>query len=100
MRRHQPQAEQASPVLAEEGDAAEVELQQPGLQPVHVGLVRVVLGPGRFVRTAEPDEIRCNHSEAGVDERRDHAVIQVRPGGLAVDQKHHRPVAFVDVGHP
>ena len=44
--------------------------------------------PGRFVRTAEPDEVGANHPMTGRYHYRNHAPIQKRPRRLTVEHQH------------
>ena len=41
-----------------------------------------------LVALAEADEVGRDAAVAGGDERRDHAAVEVAPGGLAVEQEH------------
>src|SRR3546814_5417472 len=56
--RHQAQADQPAPVLAEQGDVLEVEPGQPLAHPGDVPLVGVVAACGRLVGTPETDQVR------------------------------------------
>ena len=101
MLRHEPQADEPAPVLAEERDALEPESGQERGRPVHVPLVRVVAPIARLVRPSEPDQVGRDDAMPGVHQRRDHLSIQIRPGGLAVQEQDGRRVLgpFVQVVH-
>ena len=73
------------------------ELGQPG-DVVGVGVRRAI---GRLVGAAEPDQVGRDDPIAGVDERRDHAAVQVAPGRLAVQQQERARLAgsLLDVRH-
>ena len=96
-----PQPDQRAPVLHDDGDLPQVQLGQPGRHPLDVAQVGVVLGPGRLVGAAEPDEVGGQHPMPRGGQRRNHGAVQVTPRRLAV-QQHHRlavPGALIEVVH-
>jgi hypothetical protein len=99
----QAQADEAAPVLPDERDATQVEgVEDQCPHPLDVPGVAVVGHLGRLVRAAEPDEVRCDHPQAGRYQGRDHRPVQERPRGLAVQQQHRLAAgrAGFDPGHP
>src|SRR5208283_3055383 len=74
--RHQPQPNQTAPVLAEEREVCEARRREPIAHPSHVALESVVGLFARFVRTAEPHEIRCNDAMAARGQPRDNLAIE------------------------
>ena len=87
--RHHAEADQAPPVLAEEGRLLQVErLDQLGHR-VDVELVGVSVHARRLVRTPEADEVGHDAAMARFDENGDHLPEEVRPGRLAVEQQDH-----------
>ena len=63
------QADQAAPVLAEEGDVAQVEvLDERASHPLDVAGVRVVGHLGRLVAATEADEVGGDDAVTGGDE--------------------------------
>jgi hypothetical protein len=101
VQRHQAQADQATPVLAEEGDAAQVEpVEQRLAHPLDVPGVGVVGLLRGLVAAADADQVGRDHPVPGLDQAGDHVAVQEAPRGLAVHQQHRRGVgrALVDVG--
>ena len=91
---HQAQPDQAAPVLANEGDAAQVEaFEEKGAHPVDVALVRVVLAAHRLVRAPEAHQVGRHPAVPGLHEERDHLAVEEAPGGLAVQHQNRGGVA-------
>lgn len=58
-------SDEATPVLAEQGDVPQVErVEQQTPQPSHMPGIGVVVIVHRFVGSTEPDEIRCDNPNA------------------------------------
>ena len=94
---------QRPPVLAEEGEARQVELVEQGRpQPLdHAGVGDV--GPvGGLVRPPEADQVGGDAAHARLDEDRDHVPVEVAPRGLAVEEQGDGPVGrpLVEVVDP
>ena len=98
----QAKPDQPAPVLADQGDVAQVEvvedqlagpLDQPG-----VGVVGLV---DRFVGAAETDQVGHHAPNPILDEHPDHVPVEERPRRLTVQQQRYRPVgrSRVDIGH-
>ena len=79
--------DEPAPVLADEGDLAEVETLEHGTHPVDVALVGVVVGRGRFVGAAEADEIGCHSAATCRGKERDHLPVEIRPRRLTVQEE-------------
>ena len=98
---HQPQADEPTPVLADKGQAGEVEpVEERFAHPVDVALVRVLGAGRRLVGPTETHQIRGDAPEAGLDDDRDHLAVQVAPRRFAVHQQDRltaRAPAFVHV---
>ena len=100
---YQPEPDQAAPVLPDEGQAAQVEpVEREPADPFHVPRETVVIDLGRLVRTAEPDQVRCDRPQPGVREHRHDRAIQERPARLAVQQENWLAIGRpgLHVGHP
>jgi hypothetical protein len=95
--RHQPQADQPAPVLAEQRDVLQVEGEQPFADPVDMTFERIIGPRRRLVRLAEADEIGGQHAMAARRQRRDHVAIEKTPARLAVQQQHRRGSRAVSV---
>ena len=98
----QPQPDQPAPVLADEGDLAQVEdVEHQGPHPLDVAGVAVVLDAGRLVRAAEADQVGRDRPQPGVGQDGQQRAVEERPGRLAVQQQHHLAVgrARLDPGH-
>src|SRR5262249_49987137 len=94
------EADQPAPVLADEGDVAEIELLDRGPDPVDVALVGVVLTPGRLVRSAEADQVRRDGAVPGRGDARTRRAVKVRPRRLTMQEEYRRrPRALVDDVH-
>ena len=97
------QADEAAPVLADQGDVAEVEpVEQELAHPLDVAGERVVAAFGGLVGAAEADQVRGHDLQPGAGQDRDHLAVEVRPGRLAVHEQHHRGggVSLAQVVHP
>ena len=79
-----PQADQRTPVLDDDGDIAQIKLFEPVGGPVDVTLIGVVLDAGGLVGAAESDQVWGEHTVAGIDQRPDHVAVQVTPRRFAV----------------
>ena len=89
------QADQATPVLPDERDAAQIQDvldEVPG--PLDLPGVGVVLLPGRLVRAPEADKVGRDRAQSGVREDRQHRPVQERPGRFAVQQQHRLTVGW------
>ena len=104
MLRHETQADEAAPVLADEGQPGQPELvEQCGTHPLHVTGVGVVGATVGLVGATEAHQVGSDDPEAGARERFDHLPVQVAPRRLAVHEKDllgSRRRALVDVVHP
>src|SRR5262244_3775111 len=81
----QREAEQAAPVLADEGDVSEVEAFDKGDQELAVEVEGVGGVFFRLVGSAEAEEVGSDHAVTGRGEDRDHLSVEIAPGGLAVE---------------
>ncbi len=77
-------------------------VEEKGAHPFHVTRVGVVATLGWFVRSTESDQIRSHDLQAGSGEHGNHRAVQIRPGGLAVEQQDDRRVrrAFAHIVDP
>ena len=67
---HEPQTDEAAPVLADEGDVGQLELvEEGGTHPFDVTGVGVVVATGGLVGSTEADEVGRDDPEAGAGER-------------------------------
>jgi hypothetical protein len=99
----QSQADQTSPVLADQRDVVQVErVEERRAHPLDVPRIRVVGAIGWLVGAPEPDEVGCNAAQPGGHERRDHLAVQEAPRRFAVHQEHDPAGAgtLVEVVHP
>ena len=96
---HHAQANQGPPILAEEGDTAEVLRFKPSTHPLHVIVIGVVTSLNWFVGATKPHLVRDHHTKARTDQNGNHLAIQKRPSGFAVHQQNHGAIAwaFIDV---
>jgi hypothetical protein len=86
---HQPQPDQAAPVLSDDGEPAQVEaVERERAGPLHVPSEAVVADLGRLVRTAEPHQVRRDGAQARVREHRHDLAVKERPARLPVQQQH------------
>ena len=86
---HQPQADQAAPVLPDQGQRVQIEpVEGKRADPFHVPRVAVIIDLGRLVRTAEPDQVGRDRPQPGIGEHRHDLAVQERPARLAVQQQH------------
>src|SRR3546814_15371745 len=77
---HQAKADEAAPVLPEEGDVAQVELAEEHVaHPVDLALVGVVALLRRLVRPPEAPQVRNDAAVPGGEEGRHDLSVQVRP---------------------
>ncbi len=89
MFRHQAQADQAAPVLPDDGQAAQVKMiKRERPDPLHVTREAVIADVGWLVRPAEPGQVRGDRMQPGVREHGHHLAVQERPARLAVQQQH------------
>ena len=70
-------------------------------QPVDVGLDRVRRTGHRLVGATEADQVRGDGAQPLLGQAGHHGAVEVRPGGLAVQQEHDLGIgrALVDVVH-
>jgi hypothetical protein len=88
----QAQPDQTAPVLADDGDAAQVQhVEGERAHPLDVPRVAVVAGFGGLVGAPEADEVGGDRAQPGVGEHGHHRPVEERPGGLAVQQQDGRP---------
>jgi len=94
--------DRATPVLGHQRHTGQVQAGHQSVHPVHVPGEGVIGGVGGLVGAAEPDVVRRDHPQSRPGQTRDDMPVQKRPGGLAVEQQHHRSVARsgVDIVHP
>jgi hypothetical protein len=97
----QAQAEEATPVSADQGDGVEAVLLDDRPGPVDVGLVGVVVAVGGLVAAPEADQVHRQRPQVGGEDG-DHFAIQARPGRLTMQQQHDLAVtrSFVEVVDP
>ena len=91
----EPQADEATPVLADERDVAQVErVEERGAHPLDVARRRC--SRSRAVGLSErpkPTRSGATQRSPAAGEHRDHLAVQVAPRRLAVHQQHDRRVA-------
>jgi len=100
---HQPQPDQAAPILSHQGQPAQVEpVEGERADPLHVARVAVVRDLGRLVRPAKPGQVGRDHPQSGVGEHRHHRAVKERPARLAVQQQHRLAVGRpgLHIGQP
>jgi len=74
---HQPQPDQAAPVLPDDGQPAQVKVvEREPADPLHMLREAVIGDLGGLVRTAEPHEIRRDDAQPGVREHRHDRAVQ------------------------
>jgi hypothetical protein len=74
------QADEATPVLAEERDVLQVEMVEQRLpHPLDVAGIGVILGRCGFVAAPEADEVGRDSPQPGVREHRDHVPVEEAP---------------------
>ncbi len=95
-----PQSDQAPPILHEQVDVVELECIHKAQQSFGMTEVAVRSNVRRFVGTSHAQMVHCDHAKARIDENRNHVPIEVRPGGLTMQQQDHRSIrrSLVDVG--
>src|SRR5260370_9749013 len=81
------QTDQPAPILPEEGYRAEIKRLHKFGNPIDVALIRVVFTPDRFVRPAEPDQVRRDRTVSLGCQDRDQLSIQVDPGRFSVEEQ-------------
>ena len=88
-----PQADRPAPVLDDDRQVAEVELLDEPPDRVRMPVEGVVLHAERLVGAAEAEVVGRDRA-GGRRQLRDELAIQVRPRGLAVEEKHRRARAL------
>ena len=101
---HEAQADEATPVLADEGDVGQLELvEERGAHPLHVAGIGVVATRAGLVRATEAHQVGRDDPEARARERPDHLAVQIAPRRLAVHEQDllcTRGGALVEIVHP
>ena len=82
------EADGPAPVLHHERDAGEADRSEEVQEPSRVAAHRIGGAMARLVRATEADEIRGDRPEAPRRELRDDRPVEIRPGGLSVEQQH------------
>ena len=93
------QAGWTAPVVADHGDAGEVELADQRDEIGGMAIERVGVLAGGFFREAEADHVGDDDAAAGRHDRADDIAVEKAPGGVAVQQHDGIALAFVHVVH-
>jgi len=73
----QPQPDQPTPVLADQGDPVQVhDVEDQFPYPFDMARVAVVLDASRLVGTTEPDQVRAHDAMPGGGQHRNHLAVQ------------------------
>ena len=87
-----------APVVDDERQPLELELEREALDRTEVRVVRVRGRVERLVRAAEAEEVGGDNA-AYLGDRRDHRAVEEPPRRLAVDQEHRMARPLLDVVH-
>ena len=99
MRHGEAEPDRASPVVDDQGEPREVELEREALDRAVVRVVRVVGLRQGLVRAAEAEEVGDDHPP-DAREHRDRLPVEEPPGRLTVQEEHRVARALLDVVHP
>ena len=83
---HDPQADDAAPVLAEERHVAQRQRIEDRMVPADVPSIGVDLRIDRLVRATEADVVPRDHPQSRRSEDRDHLAVEIGPGRLSVHE--------------
>ena len=70
------QADQGTPILAEQGHAVQLIRFDPSRHPLHMVQVRVVLWTDRLVRASKAHQVRRQHPKTRLHQHRNHLAVQ------------------------
>jgi len=84
---NQAKANEAPPILANEGDMRKVERSKKTGHPVHMALIGVIAPSRRLIRSAEAQEVRRKSAVSCSREDWDHLSVEIRPGGYPMHEE-------------
>jgi hypothetical protein len=99
----EPQPDQAAPVLADEGEPAQIQpVERERADPFDVPRIAVVAPLGRLVRPAEADQVGRDRPQTVSGQDGHDLPVEERPAGLPVQEQDRLAVrrSRLDVGHP